>query len=53
MKYIALIFILLTSVYSLSFAKYSWDKKNKAASIWVVILTLISIALPAATMFMR
>lgn len=46
MKYIAILFILLPSLYTLSFAKHSWSKKNKAAAIGAALVALASVVLP-------
>jgi hypothetical protein len=53
MKYVASIFILLSTLYILSFAKYNWNKKNKTAAVGAILLGLLSIALPAIVMFTR
>lgn len=51
MSYLAMIFILLVSVYSFSFAKYCWKKKNRVAAVGALLLTLVSIILPAVMLF--
>lgn len=53
MKYAALAFILVSSLYTLSYIKYNWNKKNRLGAIGVLILMVCSIALPVFTMFFR
>ncbi|EGD49583.1 hypothetical protein Cpap_4021 [Ruminiclostridium papyrosolvens DSM 2782] len=51
MRYIVIVFLLLVAIYLMSFAKYNWSKKNRTATIGVVLLMLVSIALPLVVMF--
>jgi hypothetical protein len=44
---------LIVSYYPFSFAMYSWKKKNKAASIGVMLLTVISVILSGARLFIK
>jgi len=53
MELVEAVFILLAASYSFSFAKFNWDRKNKMGSVGVIILTVISIALPAIIMLMK
>ena len=46
MKFVVMAFILLSSLYSLSYAKYNWKKKNRMAAIGSITATLVSIVLP-------
>ena len=50
--YAGLIFVVLSSIYTFSFAKESWKNNNKLASIGSLILVFISMAL-ALFVFMR
>lgn len=38
--------VFLTSIYSFSFAKFSWKQKNRKAAVGVVLLILISFVMP-------
>ncbi|NPV43552.1 MAG: hypothetical protein HPY70_06195 [Firmicutes bacterium] len=51
MSYLAMIFILAASVYSFSFARYCWKKQNRIAAVGALLLTLVSIILPAVMLF--
>lgn len=53
MKYILTVFILLPSLYTLNFARYSWNKKSRLAAFGSVFLAIISIALPLVLIFTR
>jgi len=53
MRYFIILLIFVCSGYSLSYARYSWDKKNKLAAIGVIILVVLSVALPVLFMFFR
>ncbi|HHW47412.1 MAG TPA: hypothetical protein GXX14_02200 [Clostridiaceae bacterium] len=53
MKFVASIFILLSTLHILSFAKYNWNKKNKTAAAGAILLGILSIVLPAILMFAR
>jgi len=46
MKYIILAPALYVFIYLLSFAKYSWDKRNRIAAIGTIIIALAAIAMP-------
>lgn len=47
MKYIAIIFIFIIALKTLSFGKYNWSNKNRRASIGVFILFVILIGICA------
>ena len=51
MKYVVMVFILLSSLYSLSYAKYNWKKKNGTAAVGVAFAAMVSIILPSALLF--
>jgi hypothetical protein len=46
MKYITIILIFLSTIYTFSFAKNNWKENNKLGAIGVVVVALISIILP-------
>ncbi len=50
MKYVAAVFIVISSIYLISFAKYNLKKKNKRAFAGALILVLLTIALPVLVM---
>ncbi len=52
MKYVVMVFILISSLYSLSYAKYNWKKKNRMAAVGVIFVAMVSIILPAALLFL-
>jgi uncharacterized membrane protein len=51
MKYIVMMLILILCTYTYGFIKYSWNNKNKMASIGAAILIFTSIIIPAYAMF--
>ena len=53
MRYVALIIILLASIYNLGYIKNNWKKKNRFGAIGVLLLVVISIVLPVFIMFIR
>lgn len=53
MKYAVILFILVPSIYTFSYAKHSWKNKNKLAAIGAVLLATASIAIPLATLVFR
>lgn len=46
MKYIIAGFILICCGYSLSYAKYCWENKNKLAAVGTVIVVVAAVILP-------
>jgi hypothetical protein len=52
-KYFILIPLLLASFYPFSFAMYSWKKKNRTASVGVILLTVAAIFLPCMLLFVK
>lgn len=53
MKYIALIFILWSVTYILSFAKYNLSNKNKMAAAGSILLAFLIVALPTIIAFLN
>lgn len=51
MKYIAVIFITWSTMYIISFAKYNFRKKNKAAGIGAILLAILIVVLPILVIF--
>lgn len=51
MKFVVMAFILISSFYSLSYAKYNWKKKNRMAAAGVAFAAMVSIILPAVLLF--
>lgn len=42
MIYAGLLFVVLSSVYTFSFAAYAWKENNKRASIGVLLITFMA-----------
>ena len=53
MKYIVMAFILVIFIYSLSFVKYNWKKKNKMAAVGVILLSMVSVVLPVILLYRK
>ncbi|HHW31088.1 MAG TPA: hypothetical protein GXX20_05365 [Clostridiaceae bacterium] len=53
MKLVVSIYVLLSTIHILSFAKYNRSKKNKTAAAGAILLGLISILLPAIVILTR
>ncbi len=53
MKYFILGLLLLVSVYPFSYVKYVWSKKNYLGALGMLILTLLSLAVPAILLLSR
>ncbi len=53
MKYLGVIFLIFLSIYPLSFARYSWRKKNRLGAASVILLAAASVIYPAVLMFTR
>ena len=53
MNYIILIFLALVSYYVFTFAKHSWDKKNKTAAVGLTILALATFFFPGVILILR
>lgn len=51
MKYVVMILILIPSLYTLSFAKYNWKKKNRMTAAGAAIAAMVSIILPAVLLY--
>lgn len=43
--YAGILYVILSSIYTLSFAKYSWKNGNKLAAVGSVLLVLVSYGL--------
>jgi len=50
MRYVIAIFILICCGYSLSYAKYCWEDKNKLAAVGTIILVAMAVILPVVVM---
>lgn len=50
-KYIAIIFIIWSTMYIISFAKYNFRKKNKAAGVGAILLAILIDVLPILVIF--
>ena len=46
MKFLVIALIILPALYATSYAKYNWDKKNKAGVFGILLITILSIILP-------
>lgn len=46
MLYLIIIFLLIVSFYTVTFAIYTWDKGNKSGAIAVIALALITFIFP-------
>jgi len=53
MKFVVSIFVLLSAIHILSFAKYNWSKKNKSAAAGAILLGFLSILLPVIMMLTK
>lgn len=53
MKYIAAVFILISLIYILSFAKYNIGKKNKTAAAGAILLAFLIVVLPVIVMLIE
>lgn len=53
MKYILLFFLLILSIYPLSYAKYNWDKKNKSGAVGCVFLAVAAVVMPSVILWVR
>jgi len=51
MKYVVMVYILIPSLYSLSYAKYNLRKENRMAAAGVAFAAMVSIILPAVLLF--
>jgi len=53
MLYLIIIFLLVVSFYTLTFAKYTWHKGNISGAIGVIFLALVSLVFPAIVAMMK
>lgn len=53
MIYLIIIFLIIVSLRTLSFAKYIWGSGNKQGSISVIILTVITFTFPVILAYIR
>ncbi|HPM00037.1 MAG TPA: hypothetical protein PLS45_09150 [Bacillota bacterium] len=53
MTYIVILFLIILSIYPLSYAKYNWDRKNKLGAIGTIILAMAAIAVPSILLLFR
>lgn len=53
MKYIVAIIIILPSLYTFSYAKSVWKKKDVFPAIGAIFLAVLSIVLPLIMLFIR
>ncbi|MDN5277547.1 MAG: hypothetical protein PWR01_1512 [Clostridiales bacterium] len=53
MRYVIAIFILICCGYSLSYAKYCWEDKNKLAAVGTIILVAMAVIFPVVMMMGR
>lgn len=51
MKYIAMIFILGSVIYIISFVKHNIEKKNNIAAVGALFLAFLIVILPIVVMF--
>ncbi|MGE5415356.1 MAG: hypothetical protein ACM3UZ_01060 [Acidobacteriota bacterium] len=52
MKYLIIFFLLVISIYPLNFAKYNWDQNNKLGAAGVLLLAVLSVAIPSVMLIM-
>lgn len=53
MPYLIIIFLLIISFYTLTFAQYTWNKGNAGGAISVIILALVALIFPAIVAIMK
>jgi len=53
MLYLIIIFLLMASFYTLTFAKYIWKQGNVLGAISVIILALVNLIFPSIVAFLR
>jgi hypothetical protein len=53
MKYVAILFLLIVSVYPLSYAKYNWSRNNKLGAIGSILLAVAAVIFPSVLLILR
>jgi len=53
MTYIVILFLIILSIYPLSYAKYNWDRENKLGAIGTIILAMAAITVPSILLLFR
>ncbi len=53
MLYLIIIFLLIVSFYTLTFAKYTWDQGNRQGAVSIIILALVTLIFPAAAAIIK
>jgi len=53
MRYTVILFLIVLSMYPLSYAKYNWDRKNKIGAAGMITLTIAAIVIPTIQLFLR
>ena len=53
MKYFVIVFLLLVSIYPLSYVRYVWSKKNYIGALGMVFITMLSFIFPVYLLFTR
>lgn len=51
MRILAYLFIAFVFYYTLSFGKYNWDQGNKLAAAGAFLMGLLTLAVPALTIY--
>jgi len=53
MNYLIIVALGFSSFYILTFAKYSWAKKNKRAAAGLILLAIVSFVYPVVMLILR
>lgn len=50
---IIILFVIWTFIYTLSYARYVWNRKNRLGAIAILLLALTALMLPVLTILIR
>lgn len=53
MKYIYMFFLVVLTIYPLSYAVFNWKNKNRFSAVGCVLLAILSITLPILLIILR
>jgi len=53
MIYIAVLFLIILSIYPLSYAKYNWDRKNRLGAAGTILLAISAVVVPSILLLFR
>ena len=53
MRYTVILFLIVLSIYPLSYAKYNWNKENKLGAIGVILLVIAAVVFPSMILLLR